>query len=528
MRCFRQIISFFSFIAGVIASVAVPVTDGDVASILRVLDSELERREEYIDSRRSSIDSLKGLLVRRDAAESLKLAVMLEIGDNYSAFNTDSAVLFFNEGYVRSIAQGLDSTAVRFALRAATYLPLQLRIERANELMDSIALAGVPPGLRAEYFDAVRQMSSFIGNFFVSSPEVYKEYSEKHHDAQLGLLRELDSSSEKYRLNSGEVSLLKGEYSKAKGILLELVDEIDVTHPFYARATHMLADIAHAKGDELGYMYYLALSAISDTKCATLEVTSLQELGKMLFKHEDVERAHNYLSIALKNAVDCNVSLRIIQTSQAIPYIENAHRAELQASQRRIYTFIILMAVLIVVLGLVALLVKKKNIQLKSMAVNLEEANKTKDVYITQFLNLCSIYMDKLTQFNKMVNRKISAGKVEDLFKLTKSGKFIEEQSEEFYEVFDDAFLHIYPTFVDDVNSLLDPERRIILKEGEKPNTDLRILALMRLGIDDTSRIAQMLNYSVYTIYTYRNKFKARAVDRDGFEKNVMGIKSIS
>ncbi len=95
MRCFRQIISFFSFIAGVIASVAVPVTDGDVASILRVLDSELERREEYIDSRRSSIDSLKGLLVRRDAAESLKLAVMLEIGDNYSAFNTDSAVLFF-------------------------------------------------------------------------------------------------------------------------------------------------------------------------------------------------------------------------------------------------------------------------------------------------------------------------------------------------------------------------------------------------------------------------------------------------
>lgn len=119
--------------AGVIASVAVPVTDGDVASILRVLDSELERREEYIDSRRSSIDSLKGLLVRRDASESLKLAVMLEIGDNYSAFNTDSAVLFFNEGYVRSIAQGLDSTAVRFALRTATYLPLQLRIERANE-----------------------------------------------------------------------------------------------------------------------------------------------------------------------------------------------------------------------------------------------------------------------------------------------------------------------------------------------------------------------------------------------------------
>lgn len=162
------------------------------------------------------------------------------------------------------------------------------------------------------------------------------------------------------------------------------------------------------------------------------------------------------------------------------------------------------------------------------MASRLEDANKTKDVYITQFLNLCSIYMDKLNQFNKVVNRKISAGKVDDLFKLTKSGKFVEEQSREFYEVFDDAFLHIYPTFVTDVNALLLPDKQIVLREGERLNTDLRILALMRLGIDDTSRIAQMLNYSVYTIYTYRNKFKGRAINREDFEKNVMSIRSVS
>lgn len=136
--------------------------------------------------------------------------------------------------------------------------------------------------------------------------------------------------------------------------------------------------------------------------------------------------------------------------------------------------------------------------------------------------------MDKLNQFNKMVNRKITAGKCEDLLKLTKSGKFIEEQSKEFYEIFDDAFLHIYPTFVTDVNRLLQPDRQLVMRDGEKLNTDLRILALMRLGIEDTSRIAQMLNYSVFTIYTYRNKFKSRAIDRDTFESSVMKIKSIS
>ena len=131
------------------------------------------------------------------------------------------------------------------------------------------------------------------------------------------------------------------------------------------------------------------------------------------------------------------------------------------------------------------------------MAVTLEDANKTKDLYISQFLNLCSIYMDKLTQFNKVVNRKISAGKVDDLYKLTKSGKFVEEQSKEFYDVFDDAFLHIYPSFVDDVNALLLPDRRIVLKDGEKLNTDLRILALMRLGIEDSGRMVKKLCLSV-------------------------------
>ena len=126
------------------------------------------------------------------------------------------------------------------------------------------------------------------------------------------------------------------------------------------------------------------------------------------------------------------------------------------------------------------------------------------------------------------MSRKISAGKSEDLLKLTKTGKLVEEQSKEFYEVFDDAFLNIYPSFVEDVNALLCPDKQLTLREGEKLNTDLRILALMRLGIEDTSRIAQMLNYSVYTIYTYRNKFKSRAVNRETFEADIMKIKSIS
>ena len=126
-----------------------------------------------------------------------------------------------------------------------------------------------------------------------------------------------------------------------------------------------------------------------------------------------------------------------------------------------------------------------------------------------------------------MVERKITSGKTEDLAKITKSGKFIEEQSKEFYEIFDEAFLHIYPSFVESVNALLLPDKQIQLLEGEKLNTDLRILAFIRLGLEDSSRVAQMLNYSVNTIYAYRNRLRNRAINRDTFEDDLMKISSI-
>jgi DNA-binding CsgD family transcriptional regulator len=165
--------------------------------------------------------------------------------------------------------------------------------------------------------------------------------------------------------------------------------------------------------------------------------------------------------------------------------------------------------------------------RMSDFQLKLKQANHIKEIYISQFLSLCSIYMDKLNQFCKIANRKISTGKVDDLYRLTKSGKFVEEQSREFYDVFDNAFLHIYPTFVADVNKLLRMDSQIVLKSGERMNTDLRILAFIRLGIEDSNRIAQVLNYSLNTIYSYRNRMKMRAINHDGFENEIMKIGSI-
>lgn len=521
----RLIALLIALIPLVIAASA--ADERDVAQMLSRLDRELEVSDRYISGRRHIIDSLK-LRLDDGLADSERLGLILKLGDSYNAYRIDSALYFYQEGMRVSSALKADSATVRFAIRTATYLPLQLFITNAINLMDSVSDAGVPRGLQTEYYDAQRQMNNYISNIYIDYPAIHAEHRKRETEMQRRLLDVLEKNTPQYQLNLAESYFYRHKFSEAKEVLVRLLSEINEQNPLYARACHMLADIAKSDDDYEGNIYYLALSAISDIKCATLEVASLQELGGLLFRHNDVKRAHTYLSQALRSAVDCRVPLRMIQTSKALPIIENAHKAQINAFRQRIFIVIGIMAVLLVALFVTLRMVYRNNRMQHKLATRLEKANKTKDIYIAQFLNLCSIYMDKLNQFNKLVSRKISAGKGEDLLKLTKSGKFVEEQSREFYEVFDDAFLNIYPSFVEDVNRLLQPDKQLVLKDGEKLNTDLRILALMRLGIEDTSRIAQMLNYSVYTIYTYRNKFKSRALERDTFEDSVMKIKSIS
>lgn len=524
-----------SILSLLVAVLLMPVTaagrafsEEDVDSLLKRLDRELAKRESYISVKRDRIDSLKKVEMTAGIPDSLRYSAILGLGDDYNSFNTDSALMFYNIGFNRAQAAGLDSIALRFALRKTKVLPLVMFFSESSQLMDSINRVGVPDGLLAEKLESERQMQFYTANLFTDYPSVYDSIIALQDKAQTGLLELLPEGSPVYKLNLAEHYSHHGDYSKAMVILTELISETGDTDPIYARATHLLAEIARERDDIDGYMYYLAKSAIADTRCATLEVASLQELGKMLYEKGDVARAHDYLAVALSNAVDCHASLRIIQTSQSIPLIEGAHKAQLHSNRMRIYAVMAAMAVLMVFLAIVTRIARKRNAQLRSMTRCLTDANKTKDVYIAQFLNLCSIYKDKLNQFNKVVNRKITTGKVDDLLKLTKSGKFIEEQSKEFYEVFDDAFLHLYPDFVADVNALLEPDKQVELKDNEKLNTDLRILDLMRLGVEDTSRIAQMLNYSVYTIYTYRNKFKSRAINRETFDSDVMAIHSVS
>ena len=168
---------------------------------------------------------------------------------------------------------------------------------------------------------------------------------------------------------------------------------------------------------------------------------------------------------------------------------------------------------------------QKVNDQLHIVNMDLSESNHIKEVYIAHFIKLCSTYIDKMDGFRRLVNKKITNGQVAELHALTRSQEMMDGETEELYRNFDKAFLRIFPHFVDKVNELLLDEEKFKLKEEELLNTELRILALIRLGISNSSQIADFLRYSVNTIYNYRAKTKNRAKSRNDFEEMITQIR---
>lgn len=495
------------------------VTADDVDKALDDLDSWLKSRHKFIEMRQDSIDSLCVILNSKPVDDP---AMLMKIAECYTAFNNDSALVYLRRGaattpYPQNLA---------FRWKCASLMPLSGFFDAAEEVYDRINPDSIPSEMLVDYYDAGRQMHSYIAAFFRNFPDVAEPHDSLALVMQAKMLDLLPPDSPLYKYNLAEYNFLKGRTSTAKVLLEEVIDSEPPSSNFRARAANHLSTLARAENDTNAFFYYIALSATADVLAATREVVSLQELGAAVYAAGDITRAHRYLSSALENAVECGAPLRMIDSSRSLPIIERAHSEHLAQNRRTIYYIISGMAVLLLVLVIVLLVLRHEMHRMTLLQNSLRAANTAKEVYISRFLQLCSIYMDKLNQFCKIANRKLAAGQADELYRMTRSGKFVEEQSREFYDVFDNAFLHIYPDFVERVNALLRSDAQIELQAGELLNTDLRILAFMRLGIEESARIAQILNYSLNTIYAYRNRLKARAINRDTFEADIMTIDS--
>lgn len=312
----------------------------------------------------------------------------------------------------------------------------------------------------------------------------------------------------------------------------------------YSILTSDLAHFYFYKNDNKMRKHYLLLSAISDVQGAIRENNSLRNLASLLMDEGDYDRAYRYINVSINDALFYGTRLRNVQTVKLEPKIIKAyHKAQVKnRNTLMIVTIIISVITVLLVIALFLLLrylhryhhtthiVEEVNSKLNDTVGQLRLANKQlqengqiKEQYLSRFMELASSLIDRHEERRKQANRLAREHKMEELFALLKSSAKTTEDAKLFYSNFDKAFLNIYPHFPDAVNVLMLPESKFIVKDNSL-NTELRILALLRLGITDNNRIAAILRSSITTIYTYRSKMKARSKAKDDFESKVMAL----
>lgn len=311
---------------------------------------------------------------------------------------------------------------------------------------------------------------------------------------------------------------------------------------------------------------YLIISAIADLKNNVKEYISLRRLATLLYEEGDVKRAYRYMRKSMEDATFCNARLRILEISDALPIIDKAYESMQKTEQEyTLYGFFIV-SILVVMLCFMMYFTRKQlkkiaqarraletsnkslndmNLQLNSLNsqlslandklnetnatlqdtnLSLFESNKIKNIYIMEFMNKCSAYIDKLEDYRRFLKKLAVAGKIQELYKQLKSNALVEQEIEEFFEDFDRIFLKIFPNFVISFNGLMKQEELIEPKKPGRLNTELRIYALMRLGIGENEKIAAFLRCSRQTVYSYRSRIRLRSLFPDDFEERVVKI----
>lgn len=497
-----------------------PITDEE----LNLLDKELKQKAYYDKCKQLRIDSLKISTESMARISRQRFDNIIKLAEEYETFISDSSLFYFNQSL--EIANLLNDTTRIVTARLGRVKVLSILgyfKEGVNEL-DEIENKGIPKNLENEWLNSSRQFYAYLTTYVKDNKILYEKYS-KLHNYYLNLqIQHSDINSIEYKLYLAEHYAATNDKNNAKLLFREVLETVADNNNLYARAAHNMAIIRKNEGLDDIAAHYLALAAISDIKCSVKETMALQELAMHLYNKGDIKRAYNYISSSLADAVFCNARLRTADVSKIIPLIDNAYKETLDSQRNTLIVTNWLIGVLSFGLLIIIIFMVRQIRKVKLARLELKKANSIKEEYIGHFLDICSIYMDRLNNFSKIVTRKITAGQAEELLKMAKANKFTEGQHKQFYDIFDATFLHIYPTFVEDFNALLNPDEQIIIKEPGHLTTELRIYAFLRMGVEDSNKIANFLNYSVNTIYAYRNKTKNKAKNREDFEENVMKI----
>lgn len=534
----------------------------EIPQLLATLDSILVQTGELASQKELKIAQLKKKLSNAANFEE-EFWINKMLYDESFVFNADSAMKYVDRNI--QIATELkkkdwqDEWLInRSFMFAATGL-----LKEAGEVLEKVDSTSLSDGLKLSYYYQRSYLYSHLGQYMGDQKQVNNKYYNEFENANkhmLALVRPKDPLYWWCVASCNELSPGDSLFSALENVVLSSQHNTRLD----AMNAYSLSNMYKRIGDKEKTMIYLIYSAMADLRVCNRDIASLQELSSLLYDAGDIDRAYAYMNYCLKAALLYPNRVRIINISTELDKIyANYHQRDIRwRNSLQNYLYIVTFFSIILVLALIGLYRQTKKLRksrteldsanhslnqhvvelsqmhkqlalanqelqnlnelLRSANQKLQESNDVKEEYIGYVFSICSNYISKLDEYRKNINRKLKTGQFEEARQLTDNSSLTQNELKDFYANFDAIFLRVYPDFVADLNSLLRPEEQILLKDASELNTEVRIYALVRLGINDSVKIADFLHCSPQTVYNHRLRMRNKAIiPKDKFAEAV-------
>ena len=540
------LLSFTTVLAACIHESSYPE---EIENELNVLDRIVDDSSRYKEAKQKKIsDKLSSL--RPEDSDTYRYGIYDEVYKEYYQYNLDSAMTYAKKKLV--IAQNTDSYRIKTdaVLDLAERYVLSGMYAETLHILDTLETDRLDSALMVEYFHVCQSLYEDLSSTS-DDPDLKIKYwnmKNRYRDMRLEYLPEGDIA----RL------FVLSEMSRESGTGENMLPEIkawiqspDTDNHNKAMLCYIAAHIYKAIGDRENELLYYILSARNDLTAPVNDYMSLHELAARLYADGEIERAYRYITRSVQDAMVSQSRLNITSINSVLPTISASYDTLMQRKNRQLIYLLFGISILTVLLVLAASasitsrnraliaekktrekneLLKEANDNLQKYISMLQEANQIKESYLSRYMDMCVEYIEGLERYRSQLRQTAKSGGFEKIMENLRSGNYIKKELQEFYSQFDSTFLSLFPDFVEQFNMLLKPECRIEDRSSEKVlSTELRVMALIRLGVHDSAKISRFLRRSISTVYNYRAKMRNSALsDRDDLEKQVMSIGRLS
>ena len=520
----------------------------DNSQLYNQLDAALAKRAHYVEVKEKSLHDIKQG-AKYVTSDEDKLKLYEQLANGYKAYEYDSAMTYVKKGLV--LAQKSNNTLYhkRFQLSQTSLLITRGFYAEAKEMLQKIETKEDDP--RDYQFQYYHTLYGLYNNWSTYCEN--NNFSKSYDQLKVKYLKKAIELSPKkdafYYYLLGELYYYSNHPNNSKTIQYykKALSMEKANSRLHAMTAFALSEV-YQRANNLELMeHYLLVAAISDITSATKENVALQNIALFIYKHKtrSLNKAQEYINLSLEDAYAYKSRLRRIEISSKLQLITNAYTDDIKATNRLLNIALLVIILLLLGVGISSLFIRKKNRLLKqkkdeitATSVKMEklngqlhlindelkDTNQKRERLVKVYIDLCYKNIERNQKLRTLAVRKIKANQNKELLSLLSSSSSTEKENKEFLTEFDKAFLSLYPTFVDELNQQLTESAHIQLKENGEMPPILRVCALLRLGITESSKIAGILSYSPQTVYNYRSMLKNNAIDKEHFEENVLKL----